>query len=187
MNTTDLLAEGLAWTSARVAAVPASGLDSPTPCSQWDLRQLLDHTIGSLTLLTDAVDDTPAGAPAGASDVRPLGPTSWDRAIAELSARSAHAWKARGVMDRNVELPIGTQPAPAVVMVTLLETVVHGWDISQASGEAAQIPDALALPVLEFARAAVGGANRGNNFAADLGTGDTPSDQLVAYLGRKPR
>ena len=30
-------------------------------------------------------------------------------------------------------------------------------------------------------------ANRGDGFAADLGIGDTPSDRLVAFLGRKPR
>jgi hypothetical protein len=38
-----------------------------------------------------------------------------------------------------------------------------------------------------FARQAVADADRGDNFAADLGIGDTASDQLVAFLGRKPR
>jgi hypothetical protein len=83
--------------------------------------------------------------------------------------------------------PIGTLPAPVVASGTLLEVVVHGWDISQASGEATEIPDVLAVPVLEFARQPVVDANRGDNFAADLGIGDTPSDQLIAFLGRKPR
>jgi uncharacterized protein (TIGR03086 family) len=89
-------------------------------------------------------------------------------------------------MDRTFELPIGTMTAPMLVGATLLEAVVHGWDISQATGEAADIPDALALPTLEFARQALDDANRGDNFAVDLGTGDNPSDQLVAFLGRKP-
>jgi uncharacterized protein (TIGR03086 family) len=89
-------------------------------------------------------------------------------------------------MDRTFELAIGTMPAPTAASASLLELVVHGWDISQASGEAAKIPDALALPVLDFARQALVDGNRGDNFAADLGIGDTPSDQLVAFLGRKP-
>lgn len=187
MDTIELVDQGYAWTAARIAAVPADGLDAPTPCSLWNLQELLDHTVGSLTMLTDAVATAPANAGPDAPDVRALGSTPWDRAIAELAARSRRAWEAPGVMDRIFELPIGTLPAPVVASGTLLEVVVHGWDISQASGEAAEIPDVLARPVLEFARQPVVDANRGDNFAADLGIGDTPSDQLIAFLGRKPR
>ena len=182
MDTTDLLDQAWAWTSARVAAVPADGLAAPTPCGQWDLGQLLDHTIGSLTMLVDAVATGPAVPPdAPASDE-----TSWHRAITELADRSRRAWQAPGVMDRTIELPIGSMPAPAVASITALEAVVHGWDISQATGEAAEIPDVLARPILEFARQAVGDANRGDNFAPALDLGGTPSARLVAFLGRKP-
>ena len=186
MDTIALLSPGFAWTAARIAAVPAGGLDDPTPCSLWSLRDLLDHTIDSMTMVTDAVATVlPTDEPA--SDVTPLGPTTWDRAIAELADRSRRAWSAPGVMDRSFELPIGIQPAPALASVTLLELIVHGWDISQSTGEAADIPDDLAVATLDFARPVLIQANRGDNFAADLGIGDTPSDRLVAFLGRKPR
>ena len=180
MDSIERIDQGYAWTAARIAAVPADGLDNPTPCSRWDLRQLLDHTIESLTMLTDAVD-----AEAAPDDGPALGSTSWDRAVTELAARSRRGWAVPGVMDRTFDLPIGAQPGPAMASVTLLETVVHGWDISQAGGEAAEIPDALAIPILAFAREALP-ADRGDAFAADLGLGGSPSDQLVAFLGRKP-
>jgi uncharacterized protein (TIGR03086 family) len=117
----------------------------------------------------------------GAADER-----SWHRAIAELAGRSRRAWQAPGVMDRTIELPIGTMPAPMVASATMLEAVVHGWDISQATGEAAEIPDNLALPVFDFACQAIDDASRGDNFAAALDLGGTPSARLVAFLGRKP-
>jgi uncharacterized protein (TIGR03086 family) len=177
----DLLDHGYAWTAARIAAVSASDLDAPTPCGRWTLRELLDHTIDVLAMVTDAVAGSDGGAVA-----QPPGSTSWASAIGELAARSRRAWQVPGVVDRTFELSIGTTPAAATASITLLECVVHGWDISQASGEAAQIPDALAVPVLEFARQALTEANRGDNFAADLELGTTPSDQLVAFLGRKP-
>jgi uncharacterized protein (TIGR03086 family) len=177
MDTRDLLDDGFAWTAARVAAVRAEGLDLPTPCSRWTLQELLDHTVGALTMLTGVV----AGEP-----IDPTPPGRWDQAITELADRSRQAWQAPGVMDRAFDLPIGTWPASTTLQGTLLECVVHGWDISQATGEAAEIPDALALAVLEFARTPAVDANRGDAFAADLGVGDTPSDQLVAFLGRKP-
>ena len=178
MDSRDLLDDGFAWTAARIAAVPDDGLDLPTPCSLWTLQELLDHAIGALTMLTGAA----AGAP-----IDPAGLGRWDRAIVELADRSREAWQAPGVMDRTFDLPIGSWPAPLTLRATMLECVVHGWDIGQATGEGADIPDALALAILEFARTPEVDDNRGDAFAADLGVGDTLSDQLVAFLGRKPR
>jgi uncharacterized protein (TIGR03086 family) len=186
MDTIELLDRGYAWTAARIAAVPADGLGAPTPCGGWNLQELLEHTIGVLAMLTDAVAVSPAGDVSGEPDAPALGSTPWDRAIAGLAARSRRAWDEPGVMDRTFELSMGTMPAPMVASSALLEAVVHGWDIGQASGEAAEIPDALALPVLEFARQAIPDAARGDMFADDLGIGGTPSDQLIAFLGRKP-
>lgn len=181
-NTTiPLLDDALAWTAARIAVIRADQLDSPTPCTRWNLQELLDHTIGTLTMLTDAV-----APPAENQVAPPPGSTRWDHAIAQLAARSGSAWAAEGVADRSFDLPIGTMPAPVLASATMLETVVHGWDISQATGEAAQIPDGLAVPILDFARAALDDTTRGDNFAADLGIGDSASDRLVAFLGRKP-
>jgi uncharacterized protein (TIGR03086 family) len=184
-TTTTLLDQGFAWTAARIAAVPADRLDGPTPCTDWTLRQLLDHTVGSLTMLTDAVAAA-AGAETDLGDAPALGPTAWDLAVARQSARSRRAWQAPGIMDRTFDLPIGTLAAPTMAATTLLEVVVHGWDIGRAGGDAADIPDELALPIIDFARQPVVDANRGDHFGADLGTGGTPSDQLVAFLGRRP-
>jgi uncharacterized protein (TIGR03086 family) len=181
MDNTALIPQAFAWTADRVATVRAEALDAPTPCGVWSLQDLLDHLIDSLTGLTDAVLGTPATREHGRSD-----DASPVQAIAALAARSQRGWATPGVMDRTFELPIGTMTAPMLAGATLVEALVHGWDISQATGEAADIPDALALPTLEFARQALDDGNRGDNFAVDLGIGDTPSEQLVAYLGRKP-
>ena len=186
MTDTDVLHQGYAWTAARIAAVPADGFDAPTPCGSWVLRDLLDHVVETMTMFADGVDTVSPDVAGDAHEVAPLGTTRWDHALAALTTRSQRAWKAPGVMARTIELPIGAMPAPTVLSASLLELVVHGWDISQASGEAAGIPDALAVPVLAFAREALTDMDHGDHFAADLGIGDTPSDQLVAFLGREP-
>jgi uncharacterized protein (TIGR03086 family) len=177
MDTVDLIDQGYAWTAARIAAVPPDRLEAPTPCTLWTLRELLDHTIGSLTMLTAAVDGGD-GSP---------GNDPWSSAIERLVERNREAWRAPGTMDRTITLPIGTLPAPTVASIGLLEVVVHGWDIGQGSGETPEIPDHLALAVLDVARSPLVDGHRGDAFAPDLATGDTPSDQLVAFLGRKPR
>ena len=51
MDVAELLDHGIAWTAARIAAVPPDRLDLSTPCSRWNLEELLDHTIDSLEML----------------------------------------------------------------------------------------------------------------------------------------
>jgi uncharacterized protein (TIGR03086 family) len=173
-DTIDLLDEGLAWTTARIAAVTPGALDTPTPCGAWDLRALIDHTIETLGIFADALDGE--GAASG------LPPD----AIAEIAGRLHEGWRRPGMMDRTYDLPFGSMPGPVMASASLLETVVHGWDISRASGESADIPDELAVAVLDFARQAIGDDQRGSAFGPALDVGATPSEQLVAFLGRTP-
>jgi uncharacterized protein (TIGR03086 family) len=181
IETLELLDLGYQWTAARIAAVQVADLDAPTPCRDWDLRRLLHHTYDSLTQLTDAVaqdDDVYC------CDVEDA---CWGPAFVDLATRAHHTWREEAdVLDRVCQLPLGETPAAVVADITLLEVVVHGWDVSHSTGEDASIPDQLAQHVLAFARQPVVDAQRGDAFAADLHLGVTPSDRLVAFLGRRP-
>jgi uncharacterized protein (TIGR03086 family) len=184
-DTSDLLDQGFAWTSARIAAVTTDSLDAPTPCGRWSLRDLLDHTIDTSGVFADALvapapDGPPVPSPAAAE-------LPWATAFADIAARTCQGWAEPASLDRTYEVRFGTMPGPIMASANLLEVVVHGWDIGQATGEDLDIPDALAVPILEFAQAAISDEQRGDNFAADLRMGDTPSERLLAFLGRKSR
>ncbi|HEX2578215.1 MAG TPA: TIGR03086 family metal-binding protein [Aquihabitans sp.] len=185
------LDDAFAWTTARIAAVPADALDAATPCADWTVRELLDHTLGSLQVLTDAIAPVPVAAPSGLEGAAATGPPAetrgWLGAIAHLAERNRRAWATPVPDDRMFELPFGTMTAADVATGTLVELLVHGWDLGQASGERADIPDALAVPTLELARHAIADAQRGDAFGPALDLGATPSDRLVAFLGRTPR
>lgn len=182
IEATTLLDQGFAWTAARVAAIPADALDAPTPCGSWTLRELLDHTLDTVGVFADAI-----AGPADAPVAPPMGQSSWSVAFAELVARVHRGWTDPEAMDRTYELRFGAMPGPVMASANLLEVVVHGWDTAQATGEAVDIPDGLALPILAFARAAITDDGRGDAFGPDLAVGDTPGEQLVAFLGRMPR
>jgi len=178
MDTTSLLDQGFTWTAGRIDAVATAALDAPTPCGPWTLRDLLDHTVDTLGVFADALGEP---APAAAAD------QPWAATFAELAARTRQGWSDPSALDRTYEVRFGTMPGPIMASANLLEVVVHGWDVGQATGEGVDIPDELAVPILAFARSAIDDAQRGDAFAADLGIGDTPGEQLVAFLGRKPR
>ena len=71
----------------------------------------------------------------------------------------------------------------------LLDTATHSWDIATATGQKAALPDELAATRLSVCQGFVTDEIRGFAgfdpavpVAADAG----PTDQLVAFLGRRP-
>lgn len=199
MDIIELIDQGYAWTAGRVWAVRAHDLDRPTPCTSWDLHHLLNHAFGALDLLSDTV----AGRAADPRDADPeavaqalagtdrvgTDPVGAYRAVVE---RAMAVWRTPDILGRTCELPFGPAPVPVAASITLLEVVVHGWDIGQATGEAVDIPADLAEPALAFAHQALTGSKRGTAFAEEVALSEptgaplSASDRLVAFLGRKP-
>jgi uncharacterized protein (TIGR03086 family) len=176
----ELLEQGFAWTGDRLARVGTADLDVPTPCEEWGLRELLNHMLAALGRLAAAAEGDMAPP-----EVDRVGVDCGRSAFADVQKRALAVWRTPGVMERTCELPLGSIPAPMAARLNLVEVVVHGWDVSQATGERAAIPDSLAEPILEFSRRAVEPA-RGRAFGPDLSTGESLSDRTVSFLGRRP-
>jgi uncharacterized protein (TIGR03086 family) len=184
-----LLGQGYDWTADRVARVRPEDLDTPTPCEGWQLRHLLNHMLASLERLAGAAEGEVAEPSQFDAQTQALtdrlGDDCGHAAFAAVRQRAMTVWHQPDVMARTCELLLGSLPASMAAHINLVEVVVHGWDVSQATGEAEAIPPELAEPVLEFSRQAVDPA-RGRAFGPDLEVGDTVSERLVAFLGRKP-
>src|SRR5580704_14124142 len=91
----DVLDEGRAMLRAAVAGVPATGWQRPTPCSEWNVSQVLQHAAldqrvwGAVVAWTSPSGEDPF-APSGRLGTEPL-----TYAEAALEA-SAQAWSALG-------------------------------------------------------------------------------------------
>ncbi len=152
-----------------------------TPCSEWDLGQLLAH-------MEDALDAFAEGA-GGAVSLEPRIPVA---ARSEALRQKACALLGAWATERPEQIRIGDQVAPAafVVAAAALEITVHGWDVAQAlgqaTGHAAPIPEALAASLLPVADALIAPRDRGSLFEPVLEVaGDgSPEEHLLAYLGR---
>jgi uncharacterized protein (TIGR03086 family) len=185
MSVSALLDEAYAWTGKRIAAVRPSNLSEPTPCAEWNLRQVLSHMLGALTLHLNAASGLPVDRSQTGPDVDRVGADP-EQAFAGVASRAARTWRQPGVLDRICTLPMGPVPGSTLAMLHLTEVVVHGWDVGRGTGENPTIPAELAGPALEFSRAFATDAHRGTAFAAELTMGDAPGERLVAFLGRQP-
>lgn len=184
MELLDALSETFDHASKVVAGVRADQLDAPTPCREWDVRALVTHTMG-------VVVNMGRGA-SGAALLPDINALSLDADLgAQFRAeadRTLAAWTARG-LEGEVDVGAGPMPAPAGISINLLDTATHSWDIARATGQDANLPDALAMTALEVSRSVVTDDTRtfaGIDPAVPVGPDAAPTDQLVAFLGRTP-
>jgi uncharacterized protein (TIGR03086 family) len=184
MDTLDALDQSFATTRTVVAEVRPEHMSLPTPCSEWDVRALLAHMLGSIDAL---------GAAAARSSTEPAGREVSDdvlEAYDDATATALATWRAPGALDGDVTLPIGiTMPATVAAGVSTADCIVHGWDLKQALGGELELDPELAEHVLGVSSAVVTPDFRGpNTFGPEVtvGADASPTARLVAFLGRQP-
>jgi hypothetical protein len=108
-------------TGAIVAAVGGAGLAAPTPCREWDVRAVLNHTVGGMHIFAAALSGTDAGAE-HESDWLGGDPQGAYAAAAEVDRA---AWHRLDALDGTVAISLGELPGPAAALVHLTELLVH--------------------------------------------------------------
>ena len=174
----------LAQTGRVVHGVRADQLDGPTPCPDWDVRALLQHTIGVIGRVTSGLTGTPAD-PSSAEDVPGL-VAEYDSAAAE----AMDAWRQPGVLERELDTPFGRSTGLRMVRLNLADTLVHGWDVARATGQpTAGFDPELADVALAFMHEMMRPEYRGpQSFGPEIEVhADAPSyERLAGFSGRTP-
>jgi uncharacterized protein (TIGR03086 family) len=182
-----LLERAIGYALGSVAGVAPRLLSRPTPCSDWDLRALLQHVNDSLAALSEAADTGRIGpdpaADEGDGRRADLATMFRDRARRLLGAwaSASHHHQVIAIVDR----PLLTS---VVAGTGAIELAVHGWDISRACGQHRPIPPTLAADLLAICPLLVTEDTRHPQFAARVAVSPiaSTSDRLVAFLGRHP-
>jgi uncharacterized protein (TIGR03086 family) len=170
-------------TETKLAGIGADQWDNPTPCSAWNLRQLVNHTIGAVYGMGAAAAGNHESADA-VTDFTVDDPAASFRKAADAALE---AWP--GAFDRMVQVGPHEMPGSMGVQVNLIDTLTHAWDIAKATGQPAELPDAVATAALETAREITDDDIRltaGFAPAVEIGPGASATDALVAFLGRQP-
>ncbi|OBG35184.1 TIGR03086 family metal-binding protein [Mycobacterium sp. E3198] len=172
-----------AATSRAVAAVEAVSHDQlgwPTPCSEWSVRQLIDHLVGGADyLLASATGAEPVpstGAPG--TDYR----TGVERVLTALESP--------GALERVCVSPLGFDWSVSdAVAGTFMDVLIHTWDLARATGQDERLDAGLveacaAMFLPEMPRRGREAGIIGPEVA--LGEGASAQDRLLAAMGRTP-
>ena len=186
MTGPDLLGDldrALAGTEVIVAGIPAGQWQAPTPCTELDVRELVDHLVTGNLLFAALVRGRPL--PDRGEDHLDGDPlAAFQRAAGELR----EAFAGPGVLESVYTAPFGSGPGTALAQVRILELLVHGWDLARATGQQADFPADVAGRALAAARRQLAARPEGPGapFAAEVPVpDDAPAvDRLAGFLGR---
>ena len=184
MDPTMQLARILPAVSEVVEGIRPEQLDDPTPCDRFSVHDVLDHMV----VLGGRFAHTFRGEEAPEITTPPV-----DGSVPVQEFRSAmdellDAVRAPGALERSVLAPFGEVPGETFARFVAFDGLVHGWDLSRATGQRyAPDPEAVAA-IDEFARQALTPDMRdGDTFAAEAtppaGTGRL--GRLIAFSGRQ--
>jgi len=177
----DGLARASAVTGYLIDRIEADRWTAPTPCTEWNVRDLVNHLVGMNLVLVAMLEESPMperGADRLGAD--PAG--AYRRSAAALQAAAARP----GVLERSQATPVGVATGAERLQWRIVDLLAHGWDLVQATGLVAELPDDLAGQALTFVRAQLPRQSRAGRFAEPQPIRDNAPaiDQLAAFTGR---
>jgi len=183
----DALAIARAEFERRLTAITDDDWGRPTPCTEWNVRQLVNHIVSHEYRYADNLATNNSEYYVASRDDDFLGDDphgSWPRGVALLDEAIAGL----DSLDTTISflLPL---PARDVLLVRVFEATVHTWDVSRAIGFDERIDERLAMLTYPLLERLIQVPATQAFFAPPqdtLPSTATPQDRLLHLAGRKP-
>jgi len=164
-----------------LSAVTPEHMSWPTPCSEWVVRDLIEHVIaGNERVVQRAGMALDVGS--RPSDLGAAHRASFAAAQAIFAAPDG--------LTRTFDLPIGQVSGLVFVRIRALDAFAHAWDLAQSVGQPTDLDPELATQLFESARQILRPDLRGPGkpfgFEQPSAATAPPATQLACFLGRQP-
>ncbi len=122
-------------------AAASADLTAPTPCTEFDLKTLINHVIGTTGALAAVGrrEELDADDPYGTANDATGG--DWSGRLAESATALADVWSRPEAWDGTVSMTGQEMPATLIGEMSMAEMLLHGWDLARATGQQLTIPD----------------------------------------------
>jgi uncharacterized protein (TIGR03086 family) len=177
----DDLARASASTGDLIDRIAADQWTAPTPCTEWSVRDVINHLVGMNLVFVALFDESPM--PARGADRLGADPAgAYRRSAAALQAAAARP----GVLELSHATAVGVATGVERLQWRIVDLLAHGWDLAQATGAVVELPGDLVEPALTFARAQLPGQPRAGRFGDPQSIRDNAPaiDRLAAFTGR---
>src|SRR5437763_5748454 len=175
-------------TNEVVDRVEPGQLGNPTPCTEWDVRAVINHITGGATMFAECVEqgsvpDSRLGELMGGDN---LG-DDFKGNYRAASDRARATFSIPGALDKVVKLPFGEMPAGVALNIAIMDVMTHAADIAKATGQTIDDDEILGT-ALDVGRQLITDDFRSPGiFDAEQPAPPNASagDKLLAFAGRK--
>jgi uncharacterized protein (TIGR03086 family) len=169
-----------------VEGVSADAMGAPTPCTDFDVRAVANHMLGTL----GAMRRIGASEPMDPQDPWGTGgdhmSEQWRDDLCRTLTEYAEAWSSSDAWEGDIM--DGAMPKQAVGDMAFVEAMLHGWDLAKGSGQDLAFDDAAVQRALEI-MGQIGEMGRSQGaFGSEVSVPDSasPFDKVLAQAGRDP-
>jgi uncharacterized protein (TIGR03086 family) len=159
----------------------------PTPCTEWDVRALVNHVVGGNVRYQLLLSGAATEQVEATRTVDHLG----DDALASFVGTAdvvVACFREDGALERVVHHATGDRTGRELLSMRILDAAIHGWDLARAIGADEGLDeDVVAFLLAYTAGLDLGPRQRAFGLAdADGPRNAAPQDRLLHRLGRHP-
>ena len=169
-----------------LGGVQASQLTGATPCSEWNVQQLIKHNL----LVARFFNSILTGG-------EPVDPFAVDGDLPEEGAQDAfaagtnqvlEAIKVPGMLEKVIPSPFGEMPAGNLLMMPFGDILIHKWDLAKATGQDLAMDSSMADACFQVFSGIAEGARQEGVFGPEVTIPIDASsrDKLLGLTGRTP-
>ena len=171
------------WTD-RVRAVPDDRWDGPTPCTDWSVRDLVNHVVGEERWTVPLVHRRTIADVGSTLDGDLLGDRPGDNAV-DSAAQAVAAVDAELENGGTVHLSYGEEDIGEYVRQLCADHLVHAWDLAAATGGDTRLDPELVAEVASWFADREDLYRAGGVIGPHQEAGADPQSQLLAGFGRR--
>ncbi len=159
----------------------------PTPCSEWDVRALVNHVVGANVRYQLLLRGAPTEQVEATRTVDHLGDDPLVSFVATADGVVA-CFHEDGALERVAHHATGDRTGRELLSMRVLDAAIHAWDLARAIGANETLDDDVVAFLLAYTADLDLGAQQ-PAFApadADVPRNGPPQAQLLHRLGRHP-
>jgi uncharacterized protein (TIGR03086 family) len=159
-----------------------------TPCTEWDVRTLVNHLLYEQRWVPPLFDGLTVEQVGDRFEGDLLGPdaSAWPGTLSSAMDEAHTVVAEPGALDKIVHLSFGDVPGHEYVMQLTADLAIHGWDLARATGQDDSLDPSVVALLLPWTEANIGLLEGSGMFAAriDVASDAPDSVRLLGLLGR---
>src|SRR5579883_1768480 len=188
METTTNIERVAQQTCKIVDGIRPDQLGLPTPCTQWTVRDVINHiTAGGIIFATCVEQGSMSDEAMGALVTGDNLGDDYRGAFRAAANKALSAFGAPGAAEKMVKLPFGEMPAGVALNLAVVDLMTHGADLAYATGQRIE-DEQLLQTALSVGRQMVSPDLRAAGlFGPEQPVSDSASamEKLLAFAGRR--